>query len=380
MSVKVPEETVGYQCHTFCQCDFCTSRRGANAKKWAVSQRVAELQHAQQQNGCCCGCHDALNAGTFAKSRNATTFDPNYPAPVNQTALNASRGRTGNGTVKGATTGVSDAKNATMGGVGETPEEAMADLDRLERLLVLEHKARVQAALEAGQLASLRATGKAPEPQSLPADYTAMGQSYNVTATSPDGLNDSRDGVNGDSWQSPATIHDAYVAAHVCPITPPPQCHASHQLQDTLNTVRLVTRDPVNTTNRSTLNRVLEQGGAAAAQSSPGQSPSAVAGGNATAMGLSGTARGGPSLAELRTSKVHPQGAGLVWVKNGDPRLTGTYATTASQLAAPPVMGGTTYGVTANRTAPVPALSPGAVAAMSAAQGGPLGQTATMRV
>lgn len=318
MSVKVPAETVEYQSHNHCQCDFCSSRRSVNAKKLSVSQRAAQLQHAASQNGCCCRCHDAVNASTFAASRNGnTTFDPEHPAPVNQTALNASRGRTGAPNGKTGSTGAAQGNSAAGKSKEEEEKDAMEELDRLERLLILEHKARINATLEADRVATLR-DGKAATtglrgPQPLPAGYSTNGNQqppFNGSGSNYRGGDSLLDGANAE------TIREAYELAHQCPVTPPVQCRSSHRLQDTMNDVRAVTMDPINPAGRVALQQVLYDNGMSA-------TPPASASANKQQLYGSGKGDGtmmekefGSSLAKNRTSHAHPQGAGVVWVNS----------------------------------------------------------------
>lgn len=321
MSVKVPKETVEYQTHNHCQCDFCSSRRSVNAKKYSVSERAAQLQHAKQRNGCCCACHDAVNATTFAASRGGNTaFDPEYPAPVNQTALNASNGRTG------APNGQSTTSSAQQNGDGKTKKtkeeeekDAMDELDRLERLLILEHKARVNATLEADRLGTLRdgnaASSTRGGPLPLPPGYTPNGQtSFGQQPPFSGSGSNYRSGDTMFVGADPETVREAYELAHQCPVTPPPQCRSSHRLQDTLNGVRAVTMDPINPAGRDAIQDVLYTNGMV---STPGASASA----NQQQLYNADNERElGTSLAKNRTSHSHPQGAGVVWV-NGKKKI-----------------------------------------------------------
>lgn len=312
MSLKAPRETAEYQSHHHCQCDFCNSRRNVNAKKWTVGRRAQMMHHAQLRNNCCCKCHDDMTACTFAKGNNPTDFDPNYPVPVNQTALNAARGR--NGLPANAGQAVPKSKD-------EEAQDALNDLDRLERLLILEHKARVKESLDADRLGMLRRTGKELRPEPLPPGYHPGSDNlYGVNAGadySGAGVDGARNGSNyiGDSQYpgaltdgvDPETVREAYILAHRCPVTPPPQCRASHRLQDTLEDVRFVTMDPINPSNRRTLRRML---GAT--------EPDASAGEEDYQAQLSGGVIGGPqkeTLASLRATTDHPQGTGVVWYK-----------------------------------------------------------------
>lgn len=328
MSLKAPRETAEYQSHHHCQCDFCNSRRNVNAKKWTVGRRCQMLQHAQLRNGCCCKCHDDLTQCHFAKGNNPTDFDPNYPVPVNQTALNAARGRNGL-----AVNGNGDKFGKTK---DEEAQDALNDLDRLERLLILEHKARVKDSLEADRLGMLRRTGKDLRPEPLPPGYQAgngagcYGGNMDGGYGGPEngGVNGSqRYGSNyvGDSQYpgalgdgvDPETIREAYVLAHRCPVTPPPQCRASHRLQDTLDDVRLVTMDPINPANRRSLRRLLHSNGIGSGDGfSDEDSQTQLSTGGAAAGGRAG--QGKPvknTLAGLRTTTDHPQGTGVVWYK-----------------------------------------------------------------
>lgn len=91
MSVKIPEPTIEYQSLNHCQCDFCNTRRAVNEKKWQVSQRALQLQHAKLRNGYGCTAASSKDVAHYTREHNPTCFDPNYPEPVNQTALNANR-------------------------------------------------------------------------------------------------------------------------------------------------------------------------------------------------------------------------------------------------------------------------------------------------
>lgn len=319
MSLKAPRETQEYQSHHHCQCDFCNSRRNVNAKKWTVGRRAQMLQHAQLRNNCCCKCHDELTACTFAKGRHPTDFDPNSPVPVNQTALNAARGRNGLPPL-GNGEGAPKTKD-------EEAQDALNDLDRLERLLILEHKARVKDSLDADRLGMLRQTGKELRPEPLPPGYTPgannnygsgpqegypcgdgtgrVGTNYVGDSDYPNGLCDGAD---------PETIREAYILAHRCPVTPPPQCRASHRLQDTLDDVRFVAMDPINPQNRRSLRRILngQKGSECNCFDEDGQiqlSSGAAGGAGGAGSGEKET------LASLRSKTDHPQGTGVVWYR-----------------------------------------------------------------
>lgn len=346
------------------------------------------LQHSQQQNGCCCKCHDALNATTFSKSRGGSTgFNPEYPEPVHQTALNESRGRYGvpdgnkytiaNGTTRSARQGM------TGGSGSRTKEEeaadAMAELDRLERLLMLEHKTRVRAAMEADKLSSIGSLGS-HRLKPLPEDYKASLRQRGLEGS---GGNEDGGTFRGDQsyGTNACTIHEAYDLAHDCPVPPPMQCHASHRLQDTLDDLRLVTMDPALPSNRSALKKVLFDNGIG--NGAPQSDNTADGSGPAAADTLGGTGRFGNSLAQIRNSNSHPQGAGVVW----GPKLKGinaatldvntltlertSPAATAAAPAAPPAPSAAatppppaaTVGGSLSKAPPH--LSPGAAAAVS---------------
>lgn len=317
MSLKAPRETTEYQSHNHCQCEFCTSRRNVNAKKWTVGRRAQMLHHAMQRNGCCCKCHDDLTKCTFDLERNPTDFDPNYPVPVNQTALNALRMRGCGGA------------NGTQKSKDALEDDALHDLDRLERLLILEHKTRVNDALKADRLAFLRRTGKEMRPEPLPpgVNPTAVRAHYQATggeAVEPAEGEGMKTNYLGDSAYpgalgsrvGPETIREAYALAHRCPVTPPPQCRASHQLQDTLEDVRMVTMDPINPSNRLQLRRLLQKHG-------KGEPVDEIELQRLLSQTAGKTSEGQPkhTLASLRTSFDHPQGTGVVWytgLKPGD--------------------------------------------------------------
>lgn len=309
MSLKAPRETTEYQSHNHCQCEFCTSRRNVNAKKWTIGQRAQMLHHAMHRNGCCCKCHDDLTKCTFDLEHNPTDFDPNSPVPVNQTALNALRMRG-----CGGANGVGKSKD-------RADEDALQDLDRLERLLILEHKTRVNDALKADRLAFLRTTGKERRPEPLPpgVNPNALRTQYHAplggASGSPAGAGISTNYLGDSAFPGalgsrvgPETIREAYLLAHRCPVTPPPQCHASHQLQDTLEDVRMVTMDPINPSNRLQLRRLLHKHG-------KGEEVDEMELQKLLSKNSGKVAQGKPkyTLASLRTSFDHPQGTGVVW-------------------------------------------------------------------
>lgn len=341
MSVRNPHPTVEYQSHNHCECDFCQSRRNVNAKKLSVSQRALMVQHAQHRNGCCCSCHDAINACTFAKGRHPTTFDPSYPVPVNQTALNAARGR--NGVPGGNQYTIADSRGPRgapnfnpIKTKDEEGQDSMKELDRLERLLILEHKARVAASLEADKLGSLRMKEE-DRPQPLPAGYTSPFGS-NGEMPHANGSTLGRSNYKGDSAYPGAlgdgadlpTVREAFVLAHECPVTPPPQCRASHRLQDTMNDVRFVTMDPINTDNRDTLQRLVYSDGVA---STLDHLPAASHGNGKEKTSTDGEKyEFGNTLAQNRTSLRHPVGTGVVWTPLVDKSRTGL----ETESSAPP--------------------------------------------
>lgn len=293
MSGKLPSESVEYQYKLFnkCQCAYCTQRREANEKKFATSQNALRKSYGKSQTGCECACHSKRNNASYNKSRNVTDFDPNYPAHANQTALNASRGRTG---TKGGTARAAQTKD------GED-EDAMQELDRLERLLIEEHTARVRATLEAERLSGLRQSGTAGRPREMPEDMKAGSQNQVTFSDSATASRGGADNTFGSSGRQ-GTIRDAYEAAHNCPVTPPVQCQASHQLQDTLDGVREITRDPVNTDNRGRLGRLANgEATPTSAQRSPTAAPQQE------------QFEFGNSLAQNVRSGYHPYGAGVVW-------------------------------------------------------------------
>lgn len=317
MSLKAPRETAEYQSHNHCQCEFCISRRNVNAKKWTASRRANILHHAMFRNGCGCKCHDDLAKCNFDKENNPTDFDPNSPVPVNQTVLNALRMR--------GCTGVKSRQKSN----DAVEDDALRDLDRLERLLILEHKTRVSDALQSDQFAFLRRNGKERRPEPLPSGVyssAARGQ-HHPTAQDGSGfpggaaidtnyLGDStRPGALG-SRVGPETIREAYLLAHRCPVTPPPQCRASHQLQDALEDVRMVAMDPINPSNRLQLCRLLHKHGKGEAPNEAELQRLLSKNSDKAGQGLAKH-----TLASLRTSAEHPQGTGVVWytgLKHGD--------------------------------------------------------------
>lgn len=330
-----------------CGCDFCTSRRSVNAKKLAVSQAAFQHSGVMQRNGCDCACHTAGQAG-------ATTFDPAYPEPVNQTALNASRGRNGvpggnQYTIRNGTTRAGASQNnGNAASAPETAEERqareVAELDALERLLMLEYKARTKAAMEAERLKGNATGGTARRPQPLPEGYMSSSMADKADSGT---WGRSGPGVGAGSYgPGVATIHEAYVAAQDCLAEPPAQCHASHLLQDTMDDVRKVTFDPVNAGNRRALQQLLHQHGMA-------ETPTGEAGAG-TGKAASGTEHNafGSSLAQIRTSYAHPRGAGVVWVPK-------------AQSSSKQVTPNDTNVLSTQGKAPA-ALSPGAAAAIAA--------------
>ncbi|CAD2216414.1 hypothetical protein AGDE_08765 [Angomonas deanei] len=92
------------------------------------------------------------------------------------------------------------------------------------------------------------------------------------------------------------------VEAYPCPATPPVQCNASHQLQDTLDLIREVTRDPANPESYEMLKRL--------ANGEPVQR-SAPADKNASSKKKENEF--GDSLAKNVRSGYRPVGSGLVW-------------------------------------------------------------------
>lgn len=331
MSVKVPEQTVEYQSHHHCQCDFCNSRRSVNAKKYGVSQAALSNRDAQKKK--------------FPNYDNQ--FDPEYPAPVNQTALNAARGRNGipegdqytienRDTIPGNGASKARGLNASASGKGarEAPKktkdeeaaDALNELDRLERLLILEHKARVQASIDANQMSSIR-TGTENRPQPLPKGYYGGGsagapggantRSLNVDPAGYGSTGGSNgplyDGTFNASAANGASIRDAWKMAYECPVTPPPCCHASYQLQQAMNDIQAVTADPVNRSNRAALDDI------AAGRTKPsGNTAGAPVSGSGKRATPNAAEQANPaeknSMAKLRTTLPHPQGTGVVWV------------------------------------------------------------------
>ncbi|GET91366.1 hypothetical protein, conserved [Leishmania tarentolae] len=345
-----------------CGCDFCCSRRSVNAKKLAASQAAFQRSGIMQRNGCNCCCH---SGGPDAVS----SFDPEYPVPVNQTALNASRGRNGvpegdqytirnNSTREG---GPGASQTADRNGlVKETAEQRetreAAELDALERLLMLEYKARTQATMEANRLKRNATSATNPGPKPLPEGYTSgsidgrMG--YSPYGTEALGGTAAGEGSFG---SGACTIHEAYAMAHDCPAEPPAQCHASHRLQDTMDDVRKVTADPVHTGNRRALQKLLHQHGMA---ESPASDNGAAA--HKTTSGTELNAFG-TSLAQIRTSYAHPRGAGVVWVPT---QVSAAASPSATKDSDALVVEHSAAAGSGNSKCP-PGLSPGAAAALA---------------
>ncbi|KAG8348560.1 hypothetical protein ERJ75_000948300 [Trypanosoma vivax] len=246
MSIKVPEEPVQYQCLQHCQCDFCDSRRNVNAKKNAVSKTMSFLRSQQKMNNCCCSCHDVLSQRTKCNGGQGQSFELDDPEHYpNQTAINTKNGR--GGCCPGDSTKAAprtdpagaDSKNKSR---EAAEKEAMDELDRLERLLILEHKARVKATAAAENLELIQTKGKGPRPQPFePKVETVVGQADTHAGFVP-----------------PANVREAYEAAHRCSVTPPPHCEKSHRLQHTIDNVRAVTRDPANSKNAAVLRSLLQ--------------------------------------------------------------------------------------------------------------------------
>ncbi|KAG5496095.1 hypothetical protein JKF63_02393 [Porcisia hertigi] len=353
MSVAPMQSTYPKQ---HCGCDFCCSRRSVNAKKLMASQMALHQSGVMQRNGCNCNCHKYGPAGV-------SSFDPDYPEPVNQTLLNASRGRNGvpggnQYTIRnssGLAAGPGASQNVDgNGSVKETAEQRQAreaaELDALERLLMLEYKARAQATMEADRLKRNASSATPRCPQPLPVGY--MSSSMGDKTRYPDSGMESRCGASaGEGYFGPGacTIHDAYAIAHSCPAEPPVQCHASHRLQDTMDSVRKVTADPINNANRHALQRLLHENGMAAAPM--GES------GTANSKAVSGTEQNvfGSTLAEIRSNYAHPRGAGVVWVPKVQSSMKDSNVLR--------VEGGATAG--AGNSKSLPTLSPGAAAAVA---------------
>ncbi|CAC9523087.1 protein of unknown function - conserved [Leishmania donovani] len=346
-----------------CGCDFCCSRRSVNAKKLAASQAAFQRSGMMQRNGCNCCCHSSGPGGV-------SPFDPDYPVPVNQTALNASRGRNGvpegnqytirNNSTRAAVPGASQ----TAGGNGSMKETAeqreareAAELDALERLLMLEYKARTQATMEAERLKrnATSATTRGPKP--VPEGYTSGSTADRMEYSASGAEGRGRTAAGEGSFAPDAfTIHEAYAMAHDCPAEPPAQCHASHRLQDTLDDVRKVTADPVHTGNRRALKQLLHRHGMAEAPTSDN--------GAATGKAASGTEPNafGSSLAQIRTSYAHPRGAGLVWV----PTAPSAAASQSSMKDSDVVVVERSAAAGAGSAKRPAGLSPGAAAALAA--------------
>ncbi|RNF19355.1 uncharacterized protein Tco025E_04166 [Trypanosoma conorhini] len=304
MSVKVPYGSVQYQSHHHCQCDFCDSRRSVDAKKRGVGAALEQFHASQQKSN-----SHPLNAAAPGKAgagKGAPSFELDDPEHhVNQTELNAKMGRTGLPEGDKYTIATGGTRGACGSGAGvavkpktkeEQEAEAMEDLDRLERLLILEHKARVKATADAERHALLESTGKGPRPQPFEALPPPPAEAEAKDATKM-----------GSGVYQAGTIREAYENAHRCSVTPPPHCEASHLLQHTMDDVREVARDPVNKRNPVKLQNILQLQGAQGATPkslSPGQADAAGSGvGDSTAK--RGWGYFGP----------RPEGAGVVWRK-----------------------------------------------------------------
>lgn len=216
--------------------------------------------------------------------------------------------------------GVVTKQSGLIGGPMKSAEEqskdALNDLDRLERLLILEHKARVNASLEADRAGILRRTGKDLRPEPFPPGYVAGRQGGTTTPEEEARKGNRGSNFVGDSRYpgalgngvEPETIREAYELAHRCPVTPPPQCRASHQLQDVLEDIRVVTMDPINPQNRRNLQRLLHAHGR-------GETPEEIKPESIPDPDLIAPNGEKHTMATLRTSTDHPQGTGVVWRK-----------------------------------------------------------------
>ncbi|ESL08460.1 hypothetical protein TRSC58_03837 [Trypanosoma rangeli SC58] len=305
MSVTVPYGPVQYQSHHHCQCDFCNNRRAVDAKKRGVSTAVAQLHASQQQKNTHSSHAEA--SGKLGARNGTPSFELDDPEHhVNQTELNAKMGRTGlpEGNKYTIATGGTRGAGGAGGGVSVKPKtreeqetEAMEDLDRLERLLILEHKARVKATADAERLALLKSTGKGPRPQPFEAPSSSLTEEEEQERLRAKGVH---------AYQ-PGTIREAYENARRCSVTPPPHCEASHMLQHTMDDLRDVTRDPINKKNPEKLQNILQLRGA------QGTTPKSVSPGqaNADANGV-----GDSTVKKWRDYfGPRPEGAGVVWRK-----------------------------------------------------------------
>ncbi|EAN78818.1 uncharacterized protein TEOVI_000826300 [Trypanosoma equiperdum] len=299
MSVKLPHVSVQYQSHQHCQCDFCNSRRNLNAKKSALMTTVSHLREQQALHNCCCQCHDSLSQRNYDRKPQEPSFELDDPEHhPNQTELNAKMGRNGlqHGGEYTIPPGVRAAQQCLLNGsngMAKTREEqekdAMDDLDRLERLLVLEHKSRVKAAADAENFETLKRTGKGPRP--IPFD--APEEQVRVkSATPPQG-----------TIVMPGTVREAYDAAHRCSVTPPPHCEDSHRLQHVIEKVRTVARDPANRDNAAALGAVLHR------QCGAGTPPVSREGVATPPI------EGMKTIGTLNTYGPRPEGAGVVWCR-----------------------------------------------------------------
>ncbi|RNF11400.1 hypothetical protein TraAM80_01017 [Trypanosoma rangeli] len=303
MSVTVPYGPVQYQSHHHCQCDFCNSRRTVEAKKRGVDTAVTQLHSSQQQKNTYPS--HAAASGKLGAQNGVASFELDDPEHhVNQTELNAKMGRTGLPEGNKYTIATGGTRGARSAGVvvpakpktkEEQEAEAMEDLDRLERLLILEHKARVKATADAERLALLESTGKGPRPQPFEAPSPSLTEEIQKKVR------------KGASLYQPGTIREAYENACRCSVTPPPHCEASHLLQHTMDDLRDVARDPINKKNPEKLQNILQIQGAQGATPkslSPGQADA-----DANGVGDSTAKKWRDYLAP------RPEGAGVVWRK-----------------------------------------------------------------
>ncbi|CCW70535.1 unnamed protein product [Phytomonas sp. Hart1] len=335
MSNKIPQSSVEYQSRNHCQCDFCCSRRALNAKRFGVTALVSRDSNGQLRNSCYCSNPDSINRNTLGKSNGNTNFNPDHPSPVNQTALNASRGRNGVPSGNQYTISQGPGKGILRSGVsGElstqkrSAEDDLKELDQLEQLLILEHKERVAASLESDRLNTLRTTKKESRPLPLPSGYVPSSSAMPYTTTDDVALRAGhgetsydKTGVssNGDVPKK-VTIQEAFEHAHHCPVAPVAQCDASHRLQDAINGVRMVAMDPTNPKNRETLQEVLRANNIEPPVSTAITSiPSTKHDAEEPTINLGTEVK--ETLVSIRTSQHHPQGAGVIWASSSGKTL-----------------------------------------------------------
>lgn len=281
MSTKVPQGLMRHQKHHNCQCHFCLTHREADAKDWEKSHRMRMSHHAKHRQGMACDIVSPEDAASYGKQYgHCTSFNPDYPEAVNQTERNAHRLQRQQQKPQCCAAAQRDTP-ARGGGESVTNyQQAYEDLDELEKLLIAEHKARVEAACEADRLTLLRSKGSAVGEQydndahARHCHLSTQTRRYPHSCTTPEscaaapteaattccGNHCEENGPSQLSCVSRQTIHDAFERAHRCPVTALPQCQASRELQDTLNDLRMIVMDPLNKSNGEALRQVIEGG------------------------------------------------------------------------------------------------------------------------